>query len=332
LRAAVLRAFRQPLELAEVPAPELRNGDVLVEVRAVGLCGTDLKITGGLFADTPLPLIPGHEVAGVVVAGTEQVAEGTRVACYIYDPCGKCARCLGGQPTLCPSSRRIGFDHAGGLARFLRMRACNVLPMSEGVPFEHAAVAMDAVMSPWRALVVRAQLQAGQRLVIAGAGGLGLNGLQIARGLGAAVAVIDPHHDHRGAAIELGAELAVTGEETARVIDWSRGGADVAFEASGTRSGFDALLASVRPGARLITNGYRPGVEYGVDSSVLALQELTIMGSRAGSREDARHALLAVEEGMVKPLISQILPLAEVNWALDQVRAGEALGRVVVNP
>lgn len=332
MRAAVLRAFNQPLELSEVPEPELGEGDVLVEVRAVGLCGTDLKITGGLFADTPLPIIPGHEVAGVVVRGTSELPAGTPVACYVYDPCGKCARCRSGQPTLCPSSRRIGFDHDGGLAQLLRMRARNVLPIPDGLPFEHAAVAMDAVMSPWRALTVRAQLRSGERLVIAGAGGLGLNGLQIARGLGAAVAVIDPHEDHRRAAIELGAELAVTGEETARLVEWSHGGADAGLEASGTRSGFDALLASLRPGARLATNGYRPGVDYGLDSALLTLNELTVMGSRAGSREDARGALSAVADGMVKPLISEMLPLAEVNRGLDRVRAGEALGRVVVNP
>jgi D-arabinose 1-dehydrogenase-like Zn-dependent alcohol dehydrogenase len=109
-------------------------------------------------------------------------------------------------------------------------------------------------------------------------------------------------------------------------------GTDLKIKASGTRGRLEGLVARVRPGARLVTNGYRPGVEYGVDSSALDLHELTIMGSRAGRREDARGAPRAVQDGMVKPLISQTRPLAEMNRALNQVRAGEVFGRVVVNP
>jgi D-arabinose 1-dehydrogenase-like Zn-dependent alcohol dehydrogenase len=328
--AAVLREFGAPLELAEVPEPAPGPGEVLVEVRAVGLCGTDLKIMAGMLQPTPLPLIPGHEVAGVVAAGDSDLAPGTPVACYGYDPCGQCRWCLAGQETLCPRAPHIGFDLDGGLARFVLMKRRNLLPFGPAVSFEEAAVAMDAVLSPWRALRVRAQLQPGERVVVGGAGGLGLNGLQVAVGLGAPVAVIEPAPARRQVALELGAELAVTPEDAGQVVEWSEGGAPVGFEASGTRGGFDAVASCLRPGARLVCCGYRPGVEYGLDSAVLVLREITLVGSRNGSRADAREALGAVEQGSIRPLISRRLPLRDVERAFSLLRAAEEPGRIVV--
>ena len=330
MKAAVLRAFGEPLQLMEVPEPEPDGDQVLIRVRAVGLCGTDLKITSGAFDDTPLPLIPGHEVAGEVVCGTSDLTPGQRVACYIYDPCGRCFWCLRHQETLCPYSRRLGFERDGGLAEFISVPRANVLPFSDDLPFEAAAVAMDAVLSPWRALTVRAAVQPGERVVVVGAGGLGLNGIQIALRAGARVAAVDPVFSHRRLAKQLGAEIAVSPEHADQVVEWADCGADVGFESSGTRVGFDTVLSCLRPGARLVCCGYKPSVEYAVDSAQLVLGELTILGSRAGTREDARAALKAVEDGAVKPQIMEILPLEEVNQALERLRSGDTLGRLVI--
>ena len=330
MRAAVLRAFGEPLQIASVPEPQPAPDDVLIRVRAVGLCGTDLKITSGAFDDTPLPLIPGHEVAGQVVGDTGDLKAGQRVACYLYDPCGECAWCRGGRATLCPHSRRIGFERDGGLAELISVRRVNVLPFDGDLPFEQAAVAMDAVLSPWRALTVRAAIQSGERVVVVGAGGLGLNGVQIARRAGARAAAVDPVQSHREAALELGAEIAVSPENIAEIASWSEGGADVGFESSGTRAGFETALAALRPGARLVCCGYKPGLGYEVDSAELVLGELTILGSRAGTREDARAALQAVADGSIRPRIMDTLPLDDVNHALDALRAGNTLGRLVI--
>jgi D-arabinose 1-dehydrogenase-like Zn-dependent alcohol dehydrogenase len=332
LRAAVLHAFGVPLALTEVPDPDPFPDEVLVEVRAVGICGTDLKITAGAFRDTPLPLIPGHEVAGVLAEKGGDLARGQRVACHIYDACGQCSWCTLGQETLCPGGRRIGFDRDGGLARYLSVRRRNVFPFSEGVPFAQAAVTMDAVVSTWRALKVRASVARGEHVVVAGAGGLGLNAVQVGRALGARVAVIDPLEDHRQLALELGADLAVSPQNVAQIIDWSGGGASVGLEASGTRSGFDAAARSLRPGARLVCNGYQPLLGYGLDSSDLVLREMTILGSRNGSRADACEALRAVEAGLIRPPVSETFSLEEVNLALDRLKAGRALGRLVILP
>jgi D-arabinose 1-dehydrogenase-like Zn-dependent alcohol dehydrogenase len=332
MRAAVLRAFGRPLELTEVPDPVPGPEEALVRVRAVGICGTDLKIIAGAFPDTPLPLVPGHEVAGELVADTGHLAAGTRVACYVYDPCGGCRWCQGGQETLCPASRRLGFDRWGGLADLIAVPRRNLLPFPAGVPFELAAVAMDAVTAPWRALTERARIGSGETLAVVGAGGLGLSGIQIARAAGARVAAVDPLAGNRELALQAGAELAVEPARATQVREWAGEGCDVAFEASGTREGFEVAAAVLRMGGRLVCCGYRPGQEYGLDSARLVLGEITVLGSRNGSRNDARAALAAVAEGRVRPQVTERLPLEAAERALERLREGGVRGRVVVCP
>jgi D-arabinose 1-dehydrogenase-like Zn-dependent alcohol dehydrogenase len=330
MRAAVLKAFNQPLELTQVAEPNPGADEVVIRVRAVGLCGTDLKVITGAIDTVNVPLIPGHEVSGEIVLGTGSLQRGQRVACYLYSPCGACRWCAAGQDTLCPHSRRIGYERDGGLAEFIAVPAINALPFGEDLPFEAAAVAMDAVLSPWHALVVRAQLSAGESLVVVGAGGLGLNAVQIGRNRGVAVAAIDPLQSHREVAEQLGAELAVAPEDWSSVVDWSKGGVDVAFEASGTKIGVNAAISSLRPGGRVVCCGYRPGLDVSLGSVELVLGELTILGSRAGSRSDALASLRAVEEGAIKPQISDRVLLSAVNTGLERLRDGSVLGRLVV--
>lgn len=331
MRAAVLRAYDEPLELCTVPRPELREGEALLQVAAVGLCGTDLKLlSGALDGLNQLPVIPGHEVSGIVVEGGGPELDGKRAACYLYESCGDCRICLGGNPTACRSSVRIGTERDGGLATFMAIKRENLLPFGEGLSFEHAAVTMDAVTAPWSALHGHADLHPGTRLVVVGAGGLGLHGLQIARNAGAEVAVIDPSPGRRERAQALGAELAVAPEAEKDLADWVAEGADVVLESSGVRAGFDAAARLVRPGGRIVCNGYKPGLEYGVDSRSLVLDELEVVGSRLGPRRFAEESLAAVERGDVVPQVSKLMPFEAVNDAFAELAAGSVDGRIVI--
>jgi len=331
MRAAVLHAFGAPLDIGEVRDPRPAGDAVLVRVRAVGVCGTDLKIINGVFPELGVPLIPGHEIAGEIAEGGGDLAKGQRVACYLYDPCGECRFCRAGDDSLCPNSRQLGFERDGGLAELVSVRRRNVLPFGDDLPFDLAAVAMDAVLTPWHALHRRAELRAGETVVVSGAGGLGLNGIAIAKSSGARVAAFDPLPEHREVALSLGAELAVDPGDVATVREWAGDGADLALETSGVRGGFEAALASLRRGGRVVCCGYRPGLDYVFDSARLVREEIAVLGSRAGTRDDARAALAAVERGEIRPLIAAHLPLEQVNEALDRLAAGGALGRLVID-
>jgi 2-desacetyl-2-hydroxyethyl bacteriochlorophyllide A dehydrogenase len=320
VKAAVLRRFGDPLALSEVPDPSPGDGEVLVRVRAVGLCGTDLKVVAGTLPGLRLPLIPGHEVAGEVIGGE---LAGSKVACYLYEPCGHCRWCRASEHALCPDAGRVGRSRDGGLAEYMTMRAENVFPF-ERATFSAAAVAMDAVATPWRALLVRGRLERGERVVVAGAGGLGLNAIQVAVNAGATVAAIDPDATAREKALAAGAEVAVA------TADAVGDAADIGLEASGRREGLDALVACVRPGGRIVCCGYAPGSAWELDSMRVVLSELALIGSRASSREDARAALAAVEAGEIVPEIAATYALDDVNAALERQRAGGVGGRLVI--
>ncbi|MEA2578166.1 MAG: hypothetical protein QOD78_1754, partial [Chloroflexota bacterium] len=313
--------------------PEPSDDEVLIRVRATGLCGTDLKLQAGAFrATTRLPIVPGHEVAGELLADTDGLSAGHRVSCYLYETCGSCLWCRAGRQTLCPHRVRMGLERNGGLAEYATVKRANLLPFSDELTFEAAAVSMDAVASPWGALHGRAKIRSGERLLVVVAGGLGINGVQIARTAGCAVAVVDPVASHRELALEIGAELAVAPEATDELRAWSDVGVDVALETSGARAGFETAAAALRPGGRVVCCGYYPGTEYGLDSARLVLKEIDVLGSVSAALPLARDALHAVEAGEVTPPIMEIVPLDAVNEALETLSRGGVLGRIVVTP
>jgi D-arabinose 1-dehydrogenase-like Zn-dependent alcohol dehydrogenase len=327
MRAALLTGFSRPLQLREVPEPDAVPGEVLIEVRAVGLCGSDLKLLAGATPGTSLPLIPGHEVAGVVARDGDRLRRGQRVACYLYESCGVCRWCRRDQEVLCPSTRRLGRNRDGGLAEYVRVSERVALPFTDTISFAEAAVSMDAVTTPWHALLGRASLGAEDQVLVVGAGGLGLHAVQIAAARAVSAAVIDPVADRRDAALELGAGVAVDPGDAGRLRGWP----DVVIEASGTEEGFRLALECVAPGGRIACCGYRPGSSWTVDSARLSLGEISLLGSRAGRLDDAVAALRALEAGEVRAIIDRHYPLDEVNDAVDALRQGRTVGRVVVD-
>jgi 2-desacetyl-2-hydroxyethyl bacteriochlorophyllide A dehydrogenase len=332
MRAAVtLRAGETP-ELREVPDPTPGPGEVVVRVRAVGLCGTDLKVMNGAIPTVTFPRIQGHEVAGEIVHGADGVEEGQRVAVHILQPCGTCRWCRMGETTVCPELTRMGFERDGGLAEYVVARAANVIPFSDGLSFDEAAVTMDAVLSPWRALHTKGNVGPGQTVLIVGAGGLGLHAVQIAVAAGATVGVVDLDEARLAQARKLGAELATSPEHRADLDAWAGQGVDLALEASGALPGFRTATELIRPGGTVVTCGYRPGADVSTDSMRLAMDELNIRGSRGGTLADATAALQAVERGEISPLIADSGTLDDLDRFFAQLAAAEALGRLMIHP
>ena len=290
-----------------------------------------MKIVSGALPGLELPRVPGHEIAGEVVAAGHGFAAGQRVAAYPLESCAACAACRRGETEVCYEAVRLGFERDGGLAELVAVPAANLVPLGAGIELEQAAVAMDAVLTSMRALRHRAQVGPGDAVLIVGAGGLGLHGVQVAVAAGSAVAVVDPLPGHRELALRLGAELAFAPEELAAgIAAWRAEGVDVAVEFSGSPDGFRAAAESLRPGGLVVCTGYRPGADYGLDSTRLALAQLRIEGNRGGRVEHAQEAVAAVEAGEVEPLIDRVGGLAEVNELLAELRAGRVTGRVVV--
>jgi 2-desacetyl-2-hydroxyethyl bacteriochlorophyllide A dehydrogenase len=340
MRAMVLERFGEPLQLREVPVPKPGVDEALVRVAACGLCGTDLKISGGKLDGTPLPLIMGHEPAGQVVEvgrGVRNVQVGDQVAIHFYLTCGACEFCRTNRGSLCLNlSGRLGFELDGGFAEYLKVPAGNLFPISPSVPPEQVAVLSDCVATVWHAVRRRAEVQPGQDVVVMGTGGLGMHAIQVLRLSGARIIGVDIAPGKLELARQMGADEVVDArqEEVAdRILELTHGaGVDAILEFVGLPDIVETDLRLLKRGGVLVLLGYAPGQPFHADSTDVVLTEKRIVGSRASSKQDLIDVIHLVEQGELKPVITRRFPLEEANAALELLRAGEVLGRAVIVP
>jgi acryloyl-coenzyme A reductase len=315
--------------------------DVLLRVRACGLCHTDLKVRDGLVAGCAPPLVLGHEVAGEVVAvGTavRQVSVGQRGVPYGYEVCevcGVCRACRSGRESLCAAlGGRIGFGRQGGQSELVRVPARLFLAVDPQVTFAQAAVATCSIVTPYRALLRRARLRAGESLVVVGAGGgLGLHAVQLGRLVGAEVVAVDADEERRKAIFEQGADhfVASSGPFAERIrIAVGRSGADVALDLVGSAASLSASLRVLRPGGRLVAVGYRPDQVLQASIPELVFGEVEVYGCHWASILDLAEVLALIGRGAVHPVITRSYPLEAAPDALAELEAGRILGRAVL--
>ncbi len=177
----------RPLELQEIPLPTVGPSDVLVRVKAAGICHSDAHYRAGKSRVHPLPLTLGHEVAGVVEgfgAEAKGLAVGDRVCVHYLATCGNCAYCQGGEEQFCPTGEMIGKYRDGGYAEFICVPARSVFVLPEEIPFEQGAIIMCSSATSLHALK-KARVAAGETVAVFGVGGLGVSAVQLARALGA---------------------------------------------------------------------------------------------------------------------------------------------------
>jgi propanol-preferring alcohol dehydrogenase len=242
MKAARFYEVNEPLRVEEVPVPEVQEDEVLVQTRAVGLCGSDIHIVfEGVTPTAFTPITLGHEPSGEVAHTGTRVKgweEGDRVT---VDPvlfCGSCRNCITGHTEICLTRRLIGIQAEGALAEYVVVPAKNLVRLPENVPFTVGAIITDAIATPFHALVDRAVLKVGESVAIYGVGGLGLHALQIARLLGAAkIFVVDPREEQLERAKRLGGDVTINPEENSPVeaiLEATGGlGVDVAVELVG---------------------------------------------------------------------------------------------------
>jgi propanol-preferring alcohol dehydrogenase len=340
MKAAVLESFGSPLKMREVEIPRIGPTDVLVHVRACGLCGTDIKIASGKISWIPVPIVPGHEIAGEISQIGDQVAKvkvGDRVAVHFYVTCGRCRYCLSGQDPLCANlTGLIGFNMNGGLAEFVKVPAANIFPLADSVAFPEGAILADAVATPYQALVRHTGLRKGEVLVVVRAGGLGLHAVQIGRALGALVVVVDAVEAHLQKARELGADVTLNPERDnvlEVVKDRSDGrGADVVIDLAGRSETLEGGMEWLAPSGTLLVVGYNVAQSFSVSSAQMVSKALKIIGCRAATKADLADVIRWVEEKKITPVVEDTLPLERVDEAYKRIRTGEVMGRIVIIP
>lgn len=335
MKAAVVRAFGQPLVIEEVPVPRPGAGDILVKIEACGVCHTDLHAAEGDWPVKPEPpFIPGHEGVGHVVAvgaGVHHVREGDRVGIpWLYSACGHCEHCLGGWETLCESQRNTGYSVNGGFAQYALANADYVGHLPDSVGFVEIAPVLCAGVTVYKGLKVT-DTKPGDWVVISGIGGLGHMAVQYARAMGLNVAAVDVDEDKLALARRLGATVTVDARATdpAAFLKKEIGGAHGALVTAVSPKAFAQALGMVRRGGTVSLNGLPPG-DFPLDIFGMVLNGITVRGSIVGTRLDLRESLQFAADGKVAATVSTDA-LENINAVFARMRAGQIEGRVVLD-
>ena len=328
------------LESVTLPDPQPKAREVRVRVKAVALNHLDVFTRKGWpTLKLKFPHVLGADVAGVIDAvgsEVEDLAVGTEVVVNPGISCGVCERCLRGEDNLCRSYSIIGEHRHGGYAELLCVPRQNVLPKPANVSFEEAACLPLTFLTAWTMLVRRAQLQAGETVLIHAAGsGVGSAGIQIARLLGAKVIATASTEAKLERARQLGADHLINYaekdflDEVKRITQKKL--VDVVFEHVG-QSTWDKSVACLPNGGRLVTCGATTGFEVKIDLRVLFYKRISLLGSTMGSKGDLFRILGLVGEGKLRPVLDRALPLAQAAEAHALLTDRKAFGNVVLVP
>ena len=335
MKAAVVKAFGQPLVIEQVPIPEVGPGQLLVKVVATGVCHTDLHAAEGDWPVKPQPpFIPGHEGVGYVVAvgeGVKHIKEGDRVGVpWLYSACGHCEHCLDSWETLCHSQQNAGYSVNGSFAEYCLADANYVGILPDDVDYHAIAPILCAGVTVYKGLKMT-DTKPGDWVVISGIGGLGHMAVQYAVAMGLNVAAVDIDDDKLAFAKRLGATVVANAKnvDPAKVFQESFGGAHGVLVTAVSPKAFEQAIGTLRRGGTMVLNGLPPGT---FDLSIfnMVLDGITVRGSIVGTRKDLQEALDFAGRNKVAANIA-VEPLSNINDIFARMHAGKIEGRIVVD-
>jgi alcohol dehydrogenase, propanol-preferring len=347
MRAARLHRPRtadapEDVRVDTVPVPSPAPGEVLVRIRACGICASDLHVVTGI---TPhgaeLPQILGHEPAGEIAAVGDQVHDwmvGDRVALLAARPCGRCGYCVAGRENLCANVEVAGVDTHGAQAEYALADARYLAPIPAELPFEQAAIVTDAVATPYHALK-RGGVSEGSTVAIFGLGGLGMHAILLAKLAGAHVVGVDVDAVNLQRALDWGADEVVDGSDgrpARRIRELTEGGADRSFEFVGLVETLDQAVKCLRPGGRATIAGLGPAAIATVPIARFVSQETELVGAFGSTPQDLGELFDLVEEGRLDlgRSVTDVLALDELPAALRRLetREGNPIRMVIGYP
>jgi alcohol dehydrogenase len=372
IRAAVLRESglprpyceSKPLQIEEVELDGPKRGEVLVQIKAVGLCHSDLVAINGE-RGKPMPIVIGHEAAGIVVElgeGVQGFDKGDHVVPTYVASCGHCEMCAVGRPALCEPATMTNADavlwdgttrlhkngqrihhHSGvaGFAEYAVMSKDALIKIDKSIPFEHAALFGCGVVTGVGALLNTAGVKPGEHVAVVGLGGVGLSALLAAVAAGAGrIIALDLNPQKLQLARELGADFAINAADSdcvSQVREATLGGSHVAVETAGSAKALETAYQITRRGGTTVTAGM-PGPEAKITLSHLSLsaEERCLKGSYMGScvpKRDIPRYLSMFQDGKlpVDKLLSRTIGFNDLNAAMDRL-ADAATVREILMP
>ena len=342
MKAVRMVGVSQPLQMFDVPIPNIGARDVLVQVRAAGICHSDAHYRAGRSPVRPLPMTLGHEVAGVVErTGTQvrRVKEGDRVCLHYNVTCGDCYHCSTGNEQFCPSGLMLGHYTDGGFAEYIAVPARNAIPLPDEIPFEPGATLMCASATAFHALR-KSRLKAGERVAVFGVGGLGLSAIQLAKAFGALeVFAVDINDDKLQLAAQYEA-IPVNASQVDPVSEIRRRtheqGVGVSLELIGLPQTMHQAVQCLGVMGRSVIAGIsdRP-LEINTYGELLG-KEVEIIGSNDHLLQELPLLMDLARRGILDTsrVVTRVIPLEAkaINETLDALEKFEAGVRTVIVP
>jgi L-iditol 2-dehydrogenase len=347
MKAAVLYGVHDVrVEEADMPILE-REDEVIVKLKATGVCPTDVRKYSGLSSPTKgFPAILGHEGSGVVAKAGEiakkYVNEGQRVAIMPDWPCGYCESCRLGKTVeisveMCENIQgELSFDKDGTFAEYVKVPYNALFPIPENVSFEEAAL-VEPVACCLNAVEWGAQVTEGQKVLIIGSGFMGVATAQLCKIRGASVIISDMDEVKLKAAKEIGADIIVNinKENLEKAIkDFTNGkGVDSVIVAVGGKGPLEDALMAVRKGGRIVLLGsYHPPIKWEIDPNFFHYNMVTLTGIEGYSVSQFQKVISLISMGIfkAKPLISDIFKLEDIEKAFKMVEKSQGLRKVIV--
>ena len=342
MKAAIFREHGGPDKLLyeEVPDPKISDDEILLGVRACSINHLDLWVREGIPAyKTTFPHILGCDAAGVVEAVGRNVIgihPGEKVFAAPGISCFRCAYCLSGQDNMCISYKILGAHLQGGYAQWVAVPAINVLPLPSTLSFEEAASFPLVFLTAWHMLITRADVMAGQEILVLAAGsGIGTAAIQIAKLAGAWVIATAGSDEKLEKARSLGADEVINyrREDFSKKVRELTGGkgVDVVFEHVGPET-WERSLTSLAKNGKLVTCGATSGPEARTDIRYIFSRQLSIMGSMMGTRSELLEVTKLMEIGKLKPVIDSVYPLQRACQAHEYLLTRKNFGKVLLVP
>jgi len=328
----------EKLQYEEVPKPVIGETEVLVKVRACALNHLDIWARAGTRKERlPMPHISGSDIAGEVAEVGKLVTghvAGEKVLVAPGISCGICEYCANGWDSLCTSYKIIGNETQGGYAECVAVPRENILPIPDKLSFEEASSVPLVFLTAWHMLVTRADLKAGETVLVWAAGsGVGSAAIQVAKVLGAKVVATAGSDEKTEKARKLGADWVINHytqevpEEVKRVTNGSK--VNVVFDHIGTAT-WEKSMRSMAPGGRLVNCGVTSGGKAEVDIRYVFVRQFSLLGSYMGGMGELLKVLKFFEDGRLKPVVDSVFPLQDAAKAQERMEKSQHFGKIVL--
>jgi threonine dehydrogenase-like Zn-dependent dehydrogenase len=325
----VTQNIGEGLKLEIVPIPEIGPKDVLIDVKASGLCGSDIHFIDGSSILPSFPCTLGHETAGYICEVGSEVTDykvGDRVCANFAEPCGRCFQCLTGRNSICPNKRLMGITTDWAYAEYVRTAASTLIRLPDNIPFDQGAAATDAVATPFHMIAKRSGMKLGDSIVIFGLGGLGVHAVEIAKLHGAGMVIgvdVDDHMCERAKNL-FGADEVINAKKMDPVAEIHRltgGGADISVEVVGSPVSQLQAVNCLRWGGRALMAGLGAEQVALPIAGIFVRREWEVLGCYAFENLEIERIVKLASKGKLdlSKTVSRHITLEEIPQGLDDL-------------